>query len=92
MSGFYSTRRWRYTAQQILIRDNFTCSHCGASRYQGARIDVDHIQPIRLRPDLAYDPDNLRLLCRRCHNKRTHGRRTSSRAQQLRLRMLRADL
>lgn len=29
---------------------------------------VDHVIPLRLRPDLAFDLGNLRTVCARCHN------------------------
>ena len=29
---------------------------------------VDHIEPRSKRPDLALEPSNLQVLCRRCHN------------------------
>lgn len=31
---------------------------------------LDHIRPYKLRPDLTYDSDNLRILCRTCHERR----------------------
>jgi 5-methylcytosine-specific restriction endonuclease McrA len=32
---------------------------------------VDHIEPVRDRPDLAYALDNLQCLCRGCHSRKT---------------------
>ena len=29
---------------------------------------VDHVRPLRLRPDMATDPDNLRVVCPSCHS------------------------
>jgi 5-methylcytosine-specific restriction endonuclease McrA len=34
-------------------------------------VEVDHIQPVRDRPDLAFDEDNLQTLCRRHHSRKT---------------------
>lgn len=33
-------------------------------------LEVDHIEELQDRPDLKLDPDNLRTLCKACHNKR----------------------
>ncbi|WP_097082392.1 HNH endonuclease [Rhodobacter sp. JA431] len=62
-----STRRWQVLRQQILERDGWACRCCGERR----RLEVDHIQPVRLRPDLAFDPRNLQALCPRCHTRKT---------------------
>jgi 5-methylcytosine-specific restriction endonuclease McrA len=37
-----STRRWRKRRHQVLVRDNFTCYHCG-----GRATDVHHLVPVR---------------------------------------------
>lgn len=42
--------------------------------------DVDHIIPLKVKPQLAYDPENLQTLCHSCHSRKTrvemnHGRR-----------------
>src|SRR6185312_14061236 len=55
-------KRWRYT---VLARDNFTCVSCGARE----QLEVDHIKPRLLYPDLTYDIDNGRTLCKPCHRK-----------------------
>ena len=39
------------------------CDKCGARH----RLQVDHIQPKRKRPDLACEPSNFQLLCWDCH-------------------------
>lgn len=49
----------------ILNRDNFTCTICGASAKQGARLHVDHIIPVSKGGKST--PDNLRTLCERCN-------------------------
>ncbi|WP_338049066.1 HNH endonuclease signature motif containing protein [Rhodoplanes elegans] len=42
------------------------CAKCGAPAEH-----VDHIQPVRFRPDLRLVRSNLRPLCERCHNARS---------------------
>ncbi len=49
----------------ILRRDNFKCSICGASAAEGARLHVDHILPIAKGGKST--PQNLRTLCERCN-------------------------
>lgn len=38
-----------------------------------ATLEVDHIKELADNPELALDDDNLRTLCKDCHNRR-HGR------------------
>ncbi|HFR4577697.1 TPA: HNH endonuclease signature motif containing protein, partial [Streptococcus suis] len=59
-------------------RDRYRCVQCYAKGIVVTeRLEVDHIQTIEDRPDLALDIDNLRTLCRHCHDKR-HNRLPSS--------------
>ena len=39
------------------------CAFCG----QTNKLEVHHIYPQHIRPDLAYDTNNFVILCRRCH-------------------------
>ncbi|MDO5613631.1 MAG: HNH endonuclease signature motif containing protein [Paracoccus sp. (in: a-proteobacteria)] len=48
-------------------RDGFACVKC-TSRY---RLEVDHIQPVRDRAELAFDLTNLQTLCGPCHGAKT---------------------
>jgi hypothetical protein len=57
---------WKKLAQEIRIRDNFTCQLCGKKN----ATDVHHIIPRRIRIDNS--PDNLITLCRSCHIKIEH--------------------
>ena len=41
--------------------------------------DVHHLTEIGLRPDLAFDPDNLQSVCKRCHAKHSARERALSR-------------
>jgi len=51
----------------VLERDGYRCRSCGAR----GRLEVDHVEPVRTRPDRAYDPSNLQSLCARCHTRKT---------------------
>ncbi|MEO0958930.1 MAG: HNH endonuclease signature motif containing protein [Pseudomonadota bacterium] len=60
-------RRWPALRLAAKRRDGWRCVACG-SRH---RLEVDHIKPVRDRPDLAFDLDNLQTLCGSCHSKKT---------------------
>ena len=71
---FYGSTAWRKLRQSILERDHFECQWCKAegrltTQYDSV-LEVDHIKELETNPELAYDPDNLRTLCKDCHNKR----------------------
>ena len=57
------TRRWARVRAIVRRRDGWKCVLCG---HRG-RLEVDHIIPRYLRPDLMFDPNALQLLCRSCH-------------------------
>nr|WP_279327367.1 HNH endonuclease signature motif containing protein [Chelativorans petroleitrophicus] len=52
---------------QALRRDGWKCVECGAR----GRLEVDHVKPVRDRPDLAFALDNLQSLCVACHSRKT---------------------
>lgn len=59
---------WRHA---IFVRDNFTCQIC---KVIGGELQVDHIKPLVLFPELRHDMNNGRTLCKSCHLKTdTHG-------------------
>ena len=59
--------RWKALRMQALDRDGWQCVECGERR----RLEIDHIEPVRTRPDLAYSLANLQTLCGRCHARKT---------------------
>lgn len=61
------SKRWPALRMQALRRDEFRCVQCG----ERARLEVDHIQPVRDAPELAFDLSNLQTLCARCHTAKT---------------------
>ena len=62
------TKRWQVLRQIVLERDGWQCT-CGCGSRQ--RLEIDHIRPVRLAPDRAYDPANLQALCGPCHTRKT---------------------
>lgn len=61
------TMRWKALRLKALERDEWRCVQCGERR----GLEVDHVKPVRDRPDLAWALDNLQCLCGRCHARKT---------------------
>jgi 5-methylcytosine-specific restriction enzyme A len=72
---FYNSTAWQKTRAAVRARDG-GCVVCGTTI---SPLDVDHVIPWTERPDLAFDPANLRTLCRLHHNRKTARRRTKRR-------------
>lgn len=54
---------WQRKVRCELIDQHSSCQDCGSDN----DLQVHHIEPVHKRPDLAYECDNLRLLCIVCH-------------------------
>lgn len=65
----YGTRVWKRLRLQVLAEEGYLCRYCG-----GKADRVDHIVPVRERPDLAYVRNNLAACCRPCNAKRAGAR------------------
>ena len=64
-------RAWRLA---VLQRDKYICQECGRQCKPRERgLAAHHIQPYATYPDLRYDVNNGRTLCRACHMA-LHGR------------------
>lgn len=66
--SFLSTYEWRKVRMQALKKYGPRCQCCGATPADGAVMNVDHIKPRKLRPDLALDVANLQVLCHECNH------------------------
>jgi 5-methylcytosine-specific restriction endonuclease McrA len=62
--------RWRQVRLTVLQRDGWQCQIRGP-RCTGRASDVDHIIDWHIGGAL-YDLENLRSVCRTCHNRKTH--------------------
>jgi len=63
-----SYRNWR---KAVMERDGYKCVLCGK---HDKHLESDHIKPVSERPDLIYEINNGRTLCRTCHlNTDTYG-------------------
>jgi hypothetical protein len=63
----YAQEELSIWSQEVLSRANHICEICG-----GAAEQAHHIQPKKLEPFLALDPENGIALCKKCHNKHGH--------------------
>ncbi|WP_238473959.1 HNH endonuclease [Altericroceibacterium spongiae] len=91
-AAVYRSVRWKAIRHAAKRRDGFACVACGA---RGARLDVDHIKPIRTHPELAFDLGNLQTLCISCHSaktKREMDRRTENGPERLAWRVFTREL
>ena len=65
-------KRWRALRRRVFDAFNWRCAACG----RPGRLDLDHIEPLRARPDLEWSESNLQPLCSgrgggRCHLSKT---------------------
>jgi 5-methylcytosine-specific restriction endonuclease McrA len=60
----YNTRQWKILRYQVISMYGSRCMACNAVDKQ---IQVDHIRPVSLYPELALDPKNLQILCKDCN-------------------------
>lgn len=66
--AFLSSYEWRRVRMFVLKRDGAKCACCGATPSDGVRMNVDHIKPRKLFPQLALEPTNLQVLCEVCNH------------------------
>lgn len=65
---FLESYEWRRVRMVVLKKYGPVCQCCGATPQTGAVMNVDHIKPRRLFPQLALDVDNLQVLCHECNH------------------------
>lgn len=66
IAAFYQSWEWKKLRYDALKRYGRKCLCCGAKAPQ-VRIVVDHIKPIRKRPDLRLKISNCQTLCDPCN-------------------------
>lgn len=69
-NAFWKGGGWNYWNRQTKIRDNYTCQKCDFSDKE--IMQVDHIKPKSIFPELKYLMDNLITLCPNCHARKTN--------------------
>lgn len=65
-SALYQSPEWKALSRE-LIKEKGYCEKCG----ERMNLQVHHIIPVRLAPQLALDRSNLQVLCRLCHQRET---------------------
>lgn len=61
------TPKWRKLRYEAFAKYGNKCQCCGASPETGAVLHVDHIKPKSIYPELAFNIDNLQILCEDCN-------------------------
>ena len=64
--SFYKTQGWKDLTSFVYQRDKGCCQRCGKFVF-GKQAHHHHIVPIQIDPSLKLDPDNVTLLCNKCH-------------------------
>lgn len=66
---FLMSYEWRKLRMVVLKKRGARCECCGASPKDGTTVlNVDHIKPRKLHPELALDESNLQVLCHACNH------------------------
>lgn len=65
--AFYHSTEWKLARYRALSLHGAKCQCCGATRWDGVKIHVDHIKPRSRYPQLALDVTNLQVLCDQCN-------------------------
>jgi hypothetical protein len=66
-SEFLDSKSWKRLRYKALKLHGMRCQCCGATPTSGAQLNVDHIFPRLLFPQLAMQIDNLQVLCSDCN-------------------------
>lgn len=63
----YNSNKWLKLRYKVLSKYKAKCMLCNATREDGVHMHVDHIKPVSIYPELAFDEDNLQILCAKCN-------------------------
>ena len=79
---FLRSYEWRRLRMQVIKERGARCECCGATPADGVTVvNVDHIKPRKLYPELALDPNNLQVLCSVCNHGKGNWDRTDWRSR-----------
>lgn len=59
-----SSHKWKVWRKTVFERDNYTCQDCGS---KGIYLHPHHIKPLKNYPKLAFEVNNGKTLCKKCH-------------------------
>jgi 5-methylcytosine-specific restriction endonuclease McrA len=62
----YRSEQWKSVCLMVDLREHDRCQRCGKIVF-GKDKQHHHIIPIKKNPQLEFDPDNIMLLCAKCH-------------------------
>ncbi len=66
---FLQTYEWRRLRMEVIKERGTRCECCGHSPSDGVTVlNVDHIKPRKMHPELALDKSNLQILCDACNH------------------------
>ena len=65
--NFYKSDEWLRLRYLAIREAGGKCQCCGQRPAHGNPIQGDHIKPISRYPWLAFDLDNIQVLCRNCN-------------------------
>lgn len=65
----YGSVRWKKKRAAILRRDGYLCQNCKRYGKVSEAVEVHHVKPVELWPELAWDSGNMVSLCPKCHRK-----------------------
>lgn len=67
---FLASYEWRKLRMEVLSERGARCECCGArpAKDNDVVLNVDHVQPRKLRSDLSLDKRNLQILCHTCNH------------------------
>lgn len=64
--SFYRTQAWKDVGDFVYEREGGCCQRCGRFVF-GRQAHRHHVVPIKKNELLKLDPNNIRLLCPKCH-------------------------
>lgn len=82
---FLSTPEWKSLRTKVLNHFGDKCMCCGTIPKRKVDVNVDHIKPRKLFPELALDFGNLQVLCADCNKKKGNKHMTDYRPKHLNL-------
>lgn len=69
-SGFLCSIEWKELRSKVIAHYGDKCMCCGFIPRDKRQVNVDHIKPRKLFPELSLVFDNLQVLCSRCNKKK----------------------
>ncbi|MFH0941894.1 MAG: HNH endonuclease signature motif containing protein [Chloroflexota bacterium] len=67
---FYASPEWQLLRKQVIKEKGRICFNCGTYIKKNVDVTVDHILPRSKYPTLAFDKENLQVLCRECNSRK----------------------